>query len=439
MNQYNTTKSEELYAQLQSHLLHGVASSFHRAHYEAYPIAMSHGLGSKLYDVDGNEYIDYIQGLGPMILGYAHEALNQAVIEQLALGTHYSTPTRQLLELSEKLTSIIPCSELVSYHNTGTEANLFAFRLARAYTGREKIIKFEGQYHGWADEQKVSIDAPTLEALGHRDSPTKIIHSKGQLSTSADQLIILPWNDLQALEQAILTYKDQIAAVVMEPFMCDSGPILPEEGYLNAVRTLTKDSDILLVFDEVITGFRTALGGAQAYYGVTPDLAVFAKAVAGGFPLAFVCGRKDVMDCGTVASGTFNGNPLSVAAALATIKELEKEDTYPHFDALALKLTTGLRLLGQQHSIPVFTDYVGSICILEFGIDHPMKDLREILASVDVKFYDKVVEKARTKGIRLTPKRGRIYISKAHTLQDIEKTLTIMDEVFTELAGERVH
>lgn len=433
MKPYQTPKSEALFASLKEHLLDGVGSAFHKAPNEPYPIGMAYGKGSKLYDVDGNAYIDYIQGLGPMILGYCPDALNKAITAQLSLGSHFSAPTESLLKLSKKLTEIIPCAEIVSYQSTGTEANLFAFRVARAYNGKNKIIKFEGQYHGWADEQKISIDAEYLGELGARNRPNKIIHSLGQLPFSADEIIVLPWNDADALETTLKRCAHDICAVIMEPIMCDSGPILPQPGYLQKVRELTQSHDVLLIFDEVITGFRVTLGGAQSYYDVRPDLAVYAKAIAGGYPLSIVAGRKDIMQCGAKAAGTFNANPISVAAALATIESLEEPGTYEHLTAMSRMLTDGIRELGRKHQIPLFTDYVGSICILEFGFTDPLVDFRDCLRRIDYSTYEKVVTAAKSYGVRLTPKRGRLYMSKAHTSEDIQKTLEILDYTFSTL------
>lgn len=433
MKMYHTSSSKQLFQQLKGPLLDGTASSFHKASYEEYPIAISHGKGSKLYDVDGNEYIDYIGGLGPMILGYSPEVLNEAVKKQIDLGSHFSAPTENIAELSQKLIDLIPCAETVSFQNTGTEANLFAFRIARAYTGKDKIIKFEGQYHGWSDEEKISIDAEKLSELGPRNKPNKILHSYGQLPSSTNEIIVLPWNDSEILEVTLKRYGNEIAAIIMEPLMCDSGPILPLEGYLQGVREMAANYDVLLIFDEVITGFRLSLGGAQSYYKVTPDIATFAKAIAGGYPLSVIAGRKDIMEYGVHASGTFNGNPLSVAAALTTINELEKPDTYEIFHYLGKMLTNGIKDLGRKYNIKLFTAHIGAICILEFGMDRPCTDFRDFLQKNDARMYDKFVILAKAYGIRLTPKRGRIYLSKAHTKEDILKTLEVFDQVFKDI------
>ena len=259
MDKYNTEKSKALFFETKKYLVDGVSSSFHKAKNEEYPICMTHGKGSHMYDVDGNDYIDYVAGFGPMILGYAPESVNEAVKEQLKKGSQFSTPTEDLCKLAKKLTEIIPCAEMVSFQSSGTEANMHAWRVARAHTGKMKIVKFEGQYHGWADEQKVTIGADTLEELGPKSSINKLMNTAGQRIDTTNDIIVAPWNDAESLE-AILDAHDDIAAVLMEPYMCDEGPILPKEGYLQAVKDMCEKHGVLLIFDEVITGFRLSLG-----------------------------------------------------------------------------------------------------------------------------------------------------------------------------------
>jgi len=214
MQEFVTEKSRQMHEETKKYIVDGVGSSFHIPHYAKYPIAMTHGKGSKLYDVDGNEYIDYMMGMGPIILGHSNEVVNKAVADQLAKGTQFSAPTQELLELGKELTKIIPCAEIVSFQNSGTEVDMYAMRLVRAYTNRWKIVKFEGQYHGWADEEKISIEADTIEELGPREKPYKIIHTKGQRPSSADDLIVMPWNDLEALEKLFSEQGNEIAAVL---------------------------------------------------------------------------------------------------------------------------------------------------------------------------------------------------------------------------------
>lgn len=435
MKRYNTEQSKKLYNKMKESLVDGVGSYFHISSYRDYPIVMTHGKGSKLYDVDGNEYIDYILGFGPMLLGYCNTNINKYVDKQLLKGSHFAAPNEDLGKLANKLIEIIPSAEAVSFQNSGTEVVMYALRLARAYTGKYKIIKFEGQYHGWSDEEKISIDAKSIEELGDRECPNKIIHTKGQRLSSADDLIVLPWNDADIIEKT-LQNEDDIAAIIMEPIMCDSGPILPKEGYLQKVRDLATKYGVLLIFDEVITGFRVSLGGAQKYYGVTPDISTFAKAIASGYPFGAVVGKKEIMKCGIHASGTFNGNPIGTAAALATIEELSKPKVYEKIEELAVLLEEGFKRLADKYNVKIYVRHVGSIFILFFGFQDDPEDFRDWLNKADTKMYKQFVAGCEEYGVRFTDRRGREYLSTAHTKEDIEKTLKVADIVLSEIVGK---
>lgn len=431
MQPLNTEKSKQLFLETSQYLVDGVASSFHKAPEEEYPVCMTHGKGSKLYDVDGNEYIDYVAGFGPAILGFCPEGPTKAIEDQMTRGTQFSATTPQLCQLAKRLTEILPCAEKVMFQNTGTEAVMTAFRVARAYTKRNKIVKFEGQYHGWSDEEKVTIDANAVSALGPIDNINKIVNTAGQRVAAVDDVIVAPWNDIEALEKIFAKEKDTIACVIMEPVMFDSGPIRPKEGYHQAVKALCEKNGALLIFDEVITGFRLSLGGAQQYFGVTPHVATFAKAVTAGYgALAIVAGRKDIMDAGVKTSGTFNANPLAVASALATIDELAKPGTYEKFEKLGNMMATGLAELGKKHNIPMFTHCYGSVVMMQFGATSEAVTFREFLEKADVPRYQKMFITAGKYGVRLASKRGRIYLTTAHSEEDIKKTLEILDHVF---------
>ena len=433
MEPYNISGSKQLHEELIKYLPGGVGSSFHKPKYRDYPVAIEYGKGSKLYDVDGNEYIDYVLGFGPMLLGYAPAQINEAVATQLMEGSHFSAPTAKLLELTKLLTEIIPSAEMVTFQNSGTEVVMHALRLARAYTGKRKVIKFEGQYHGWSDEEKVSISAKNVEELGDRAHPNKILPTKGMKENSADYLIIAPWNDLDYLEQIMKEQGDDIAALITEPIMCDSGPILPKEGFLEGLRELTLKYNIVLIFDEVITGFRASLGGAQEYYHVTPDISTFAKAVTAGFPFGVVAGKKEIMSCGVSSSGTFNANPIGVSAALATIKTLQEPGTYEKMQLLGEKLCAGFQDLSLKYDVPIYTRCIGALFILYFGFSEDVADYREWLTKADVEFYEKFVAMCESYGVRFTDERGREYLSTAHTMDDIEKTLEVADVVLGKL------
>lgn len=433
MEKFSTGKSKEMHEETRKYLVDGVGSYFQINSYSEYPVSMSCGKGSKIYDVDGNEYIDYVAGFGPMLLGHSPESVNKAVIKQIEKGSHFSAPNQELCELAKKMTEIIPSAERVSFQNSGTEVVMHALRLARAYTGKYKVIKFEGQYHGWSDEEKISITAKSIEEMGEREHPKKIIHTRGQRLSSADDLIVLPWNDLEILEQTLKEKADEIAAVITEPVMCDSGPILPAAGFLEGIKDLTQKYGIVLIFDEVITGFRLSIGGAQKYFGVTPDISTFAKAIASGYPFGAVAGKKEIMECGIHASGTFNGNPVGTAAALATIEELSKPGVYEHLEKLGKRLKEGFLKLGEKYKIKIYARNMGGIFILYFGFTEDVKDFREWLMAADQNFYRKFVQAMESYGVRLTDERGREYISVTHTDEDIEKTLKIADIVLSEL------
>ncbi|MBR3641649.1 MAG: aminotransferase class III-fold pyridoxal phosphate-dependent enzyme, partial [Oscillibacter sp.] len=382
----------------------------------------------------GNEYIDYILGFGPLILGHSPDAVNEAVIEQVKRGSLFSAPNYDTLEMGKLLHHIIPCAEAVSFQSSGSEVLMYAFRVARAFTGKPKIVKMEGHYHGWTDEEKISIEADRVEQLGPRDNPNKIIHTKGQRASSADDLYVIPWNDLEYLERTLKAH-DDIAAVLMEPIMFDSGPIMPKPGYLEGVRELTKKYNVLLIFDEVITGFHVALGGAQQLFGVTPDLATFGKAITAGYAFAALAGRSDIMHASHPA-GTFSAWPIGTVATIATIKELSKPGVYERFNELGQMLCDGYQKLGKKYGLKVYTRHTGAVATLYFGFDDDVDDLRDWIGHADVAFYQRFVQRMESYGVRMTSKRGRIYLSTQHTNEDIAKTLDIADQVLGELVAE---
>jgi len=427
-----TKKSSQYFETAKKSILGGIASALHKGDYEPYPIFIESGKGSKLYDVDGNEYIDYVGGFGPTILGYCPQAVNDAVIDQASRGAQFAAPTKSLNDLSDKIASIVPCAELVSYQSTGTEACIVAVRFARAYTGKNKIIKFEGNYHGWSEELYISTAASSLAQLGPRNNPWKIRQSAGQTERVTEDVIILPWNDLEVVEQAINRHGHEIAAVILEPVMCNCEPIMPKPGYLEGLRKITADNDVLLIFDEIITGFRLALGGAQEYYKVKPDISTFGKAAAGGFQIAGVVGRKEVMQTGVNPVGTFNGNPIAVAACQATIRELEKPLVYENMARITKRLIDGVNEIGKKKGVTLYSGGLASIWQIEFGIKGPMSEYRDNF-KVDKVSYQKFRTAGLAKGIRFHPTRGRLYVSAAHSDKDVDKTLMVIDELIINL------
>src|SRR5436190_7333201 len=329
------------------------------------PLYVDHAAGSRIWDVDGTEYVDYVLGQGPAILGHCAPAVVEAVAEQLTRGHVYSAQHEQEVEVAELVCELVPCAERVRFNTVGSEAVHAALRLARGVTGRPKVLKFEGHYHGWLDPVLYSVHPP-LDRAGPADAPVPVPGTKGQTDTS-DDLVVCGWNDLDALERALEQHRGEIAAVIMEPLLCNTGCIAPRPGYLEGAKALCVEHGALLVFDEVITGFRLGPGGAQERFGVTPDLAVFGKAIAGGLPLACLAGRADVMDAisrGEVAhAGTFNSNPIAIAAAAATLRELTSDGgaAYRRLAATGERLMTGLRAAASAAGVPLLVDGPGAV------------------------------------------------------------------------------
>jgi glutamate-1-semialdehyde 2,1-aminomutase len=427
--------SQELFEEAKKYLVGGIASVLHISPTDKFPTYIESGSGARVFDADGNSYIDYVGGFGPMILGYCNKNMDDAVIEQIHKGTIFAAPNKTLNEVSKTLTEIVPCAELVAYQSTGTEANMLAFRIARGYTGKTKVIRFEGHYHGWSDEQLVSNAPDSIKMMGPENKPWRCLGSAGQLESASQEIIVLPWNDIEILRTYVRRHGYEIAAVIMEPIMCNTEVVFPAKDYLAEVRDLTEKNDIVLIFDEVITGFRLALGGAQQYYGVTPDLAVFGKAIAGGFPLSAVAGKRKVMDSGVRARGTFNANPLSIAACRAAIAELEKPGTYERLSKLTKSIVDGIRAIAQKKGIHLYCDSEGSIWQLAFGIDSRLRNFRDTFR-VDKGTYQEFKLRCYRYGVRFHPFRGRFYTSTAHTEADVAATLDVIEKVLLDMYGK---
>lgn len=432
---HQVSSSKHMFEQCRKYLAGGVGSQVRSA---ADPVLFfTHGKGSKLYDVDGNEYIDYLLGYGPSILGYAHSVLVKALKEEVEKGFQFGSETEKVIAFCRKLTQIIPCADLVKLASTGSDAVHGALRLARAYTGKTKVIKFEGHYHGWLDSVYISHIPDSLQYWGLRNSPRKLLESAGQPESVLSDLIILPWNDLEILEKIIRTRYFEIAAVIMEPIMANFGLIMPKKGYLEGVREITKKYGALLIFDEVITGFRIALGGAQEYFGVTPDISTFGKAVGGGVPLGGYGGRKEIMDfvaqkkC--VEAGTFNTNSLEIAAGLACVSELEKGGTYERLTKLGKRLSTEMKKIADRLNIPFQIQGPGPMFGIRFAREKAM-DARDAVESRYAGLYPKFRSLLLEKGVHTFPtEKGEWYLSTVHTEEDIEKTLNAIEDSFKEI------
>lgn len=423
--------SRRLLERARQSLAGGVSSPF-RANFPV-PLYLTEGRGSRLWDVDGNEYIDYVLAWGPMILGYGHPALAEAIRCQAgrphALGEQHELE----IEVAEKIQRLVPCAERVAFTSSGSEAVQLAFRLARGFTGRPLILKFEGHYHGWMDSALISYH-PSRELAGPIENPNVVPGSVGQVANAADNMIVAPWNRIEILEAIFDRHSGQVAAVIMEPVLCNSGCLLPVDGYLARVRELCTRHGALLIFDEVITGFRIALGGAQAFYGVAPDLATFGKAVGGGLPLSVVAGRKEIMEQmfsrGVVFGGTFNGNPLSLAASNAALTELSRDDgaLLEQANARGSKLMAGIAATAHRHGIALQVTGFGTAMSLHFTHRTELRDYRDTLDD-DRATLQRILLRALEEGLHLVPD-GRLYVSAAHTDADIDETLAAFERVF---------
>lgn len=412
-------QSRARHARARSTLVGGVSSGL-RAQMRPFPLSFDTADGARMTDADGNEYLDYMLAWGPLFLGHSHPAVVTAVGEQLARGQAFGAGHRLEYEVAELLLGITPGAERVLWTNTGTEAVQVALRLARAATGRQRFVKFAGHYHGWQDS--VLVNYRGADAL---DVARAVPTSAGQSVAAMSDARIATWNDLSALEALLSDGAQDIGAVILEPLLANSGLIPPAEGFLEGVRELCDRYGQVLVFDEVITGARLALGGAREYYGVTPDLSTMAKGIASGFSLAAVVGRKDIMELassGVVHAGTYNGSPIALAAAKATLETLRDSRPHARASAMAERLVEAFTVAFAQAGMQAAAHSVGPIVQVTLRPDPP-RTVDEFLAA-DQHAYDDFLEAMAARGALGLPG-GRWYVSTAHTASDIEETARI--------------
>lgn len=414
-------KSKQMLAEASEYLAGGVNSNY-RLGIAPTPLVFERGEGPYLYDVDGNRLIDYYAGMGPMILGHNPAPVLAAAQEQLQRGILYAGQTEIEQEAARLVCQLVPCAERVRFSCAGSEVVQAVLRVARAATGRSVIVKFEGHYHGWLDSVLWSI-APPLEQAGPPESPVPIPASAGQDPPAGQHTEVLVWNDLALLRQRL--ERGDVAAVIMEPAMCNTSAIFPAEGYLEGVRQACTDTGTVLIFDEVITGFRVAPGGAQAYFGVTPDLATFGKAIASGFPVSAFAGRAELMDLfasGQVMhGGTYNGHPASMAALVATLTELAKAETFEALNRQGTRLMDGIRQALAEADIQARVAGFPSVFHVGFGVEQPVTDYRSSLQA-DKARYVRFTEALHHYGVRAL-ERGTWFVSTEHTDDVIDETV----------------
>jgi glutamate-1-semialdehyde 2,1-aminomutase len=415
-------KSREMFDALSAVMAGGVGSA-DRALVAPHPIFIERGAGSRMWDVDGNEYLDYLLGYGPLVLGHAHPRLVDAIDTQMRRGSIYGASHPLELAAAQRLTSLMPSMEQVRFGQSGTEAVQSAVRLARAATGRSAIVKFEGHYHGWADQVAVSY-APVAADAGPDSAPSSVPMSEGQPRGTFQDVIVLGWNDLPAVAKLLASRAGQIAAVLTEPIACNMGIVEPEPGYLRGLRDLCDAHGVLLIFDEVQTGARVGLRGAQGLYGIEPDLTCLGKAISGGFPVSVLGGRRDLMrlvgDRRVFQAGTYNTNPLCLAAILATLDRLAEPGTYEQMADRSQRLRAGLAEIVKP--IGCYVQGTTTLFGLGFG-PGPIRTMREGWRN-DTAEMMKFKRALWSVGLYTKPTPRDIwYLSTEHSEDDIDITL----------------
>ncbi|MEE9324560.1 MAG: glutamate-1-semialdehyde 2,1-aminomutase [Dehalococcoidia bacterium] len=425
-------KSKKLFEQAQRYMPGGVnspARAFRAVGGE--PVFIERARGNRIYDVDGNEYIDYVCSWGPLILGHAYPPVVEALKKAVERGTTYGAPTELETQLAQMICDAVPSIEMVRFVSSGTEAAMSALRLARGYTQRDMIVKFTGGYHGHGDALLVKAGSGAT-TLGTPDSA-------GVPSSYAEKTLLAPFNDIEAIKKLFQAHPQEIAAVIVEPVAGNMGVVPPQPGFLDGLRQLTSEYGALLIFDEVITGFRVAYGGAQTLYGVTPDLTCLGKIIGGGLPVGAYGGKGQIMEMvsplGPVyQAGTLSGNPLAMTAGLQTLKTLQRPQVYQDLEEKSSRLAQGLTNAAQKAEIPIQLHRVGSM-MTSFFTDKEVVDYEGAKLS-DTPRYAEYFRGMLNRGIYLAPSQFEaLFVSLAHTEDDIDATVATAGEVFQELAA----
>ena len=422
-----TSTSDRLFEEAQRYIPGGVNSPVRafRA-VGGTPRFIARAAGAKIYDVDGREYIDYVASWGPMILGHAHPQVVQALQQAAERGTSYGAPTAGEVTLASLICDAFSSIDLVRLVSSGTEAAMSAIRVARGYTRRDLIVKFDGCYHGHTDG--------LLVQAGSGATTLGIPNSGGVPSSYTQQTLSLPFNNLAAVREAFERYHERIAAVVLEPIPGNMGVVLPASGFLQGLRELTSQHSALLIFDEVITGFRVLYGGAQHLYGVTPDLTVLGKIIGGGLPVGAFGGRRDIMEqiapLGPVyQAGTLSGNPLAVTAGIETLRLLRQPQVYEHLETKARQLCDGVQDAAKRAGVLVYATRIGSM-FSTFFTDHPITDYAST-SSADTAQFRRYFHALLNAGVYVAPSQFEAgFVSTAHTDDDIERTIAASHRAF---------
>ncbi|PTI93086.1 glutamate-1-semialdehyde-2,1-aminomutase [Staphylococcus simulans] len=394
-------------------------------------IFMDHGKGSKIYDIDGNEYIDYVLSWGPLILGHENKQVIDSLHKAADKGTSFGASTLEEIKLAELVVDRVPSIEKVRMVSSGTEATQDTIRLARGYTGRDKIVKFEGCYHGHSDSLLIKAGSG-VATLGLPDSP-------GVPEGTAKSTITVPYNDLDAIKQAFEMYGDDIAGVIVEPVAGNMGVVPPIEGFLQGLRDITNEYGSLLIFDEVMTGFRVGYNCAQGYFDVMPDLTCLGKVIGGGLPVGAFGGKAEIMDkivpVGSIyQAGTLSGNPLAMTSGYETLSQLTPE-SYEYFNELGDILEEGLKKVAKKHNVPLTVNRAGSM-IGYFLNEGPVTNFAQANQS-DLKLFSEMYREMAKEGVFLPPSQFEgTFLSTAHTKEDIERTIEAFDKAFERVTNK---
>jgi glutamate-1-semialdehyde 2,1-aminomutase len=422
-------KTKELYDRASKIVPGGIHSNIRFV--EPFPYVFERGQGSRLFDIDGNAYIDCVVNYGALILGHGDPIVTDAVRKELESGLTCGVESETSTRLAERMHEIVPCAEMVKFSLSGTEAVAHALTIVRGYTKKDKIIKMEGGYHGWSDTVIVSLH-PDLRKAGPKDSPNKIYDTGGIPENAKENTIVIPFNNAELAEKAIKRNKRKVAALIVEPIVFNSGAVMPKEGYLKQLREITEKHDILLVFDEVITGFRLAPGGGQEYYGVTPDVATFAKAMANGYPISAVAGKKEIMEVcrpgGSVMyGGVYNGSQVCVAAGVATLDQIRNGDVQNKMNESIAYMSKRFQEIAGDHRLDAqLIGLGGEFCV--YFTDKEIVDYRSAAKS----------DKARSQKFHRNLLENGVYsydgflfhngICAAHGKEDLDAILAAMEK-----------
>lgn len=432
MKELNTSRSQELHERA-ARLIPGGVNSPVRAFRSVglSPLYIAKGQGSHIWDVDGNEYIDFISSWGPLIIGHSHPLIQEAITAELANGTSYGACNEREVEMAELICSFFPSIEMVRMVNSGTEATMSAIRLARGYTGKDKIIKFEGCYHGHADSFLIQAGSG-LATFGQAGSA-------GVTAQTAENTLVATYNDLDSVRHILDEHAGEVAAVILEPIMGNMGLIPPQPGFLEGLRTLTSERGVLLIFDEVISGFRAARGGAQELYGIRPDLTCLGKIIGGGLPVGAFGGRREIIEClsplGPVyQAGTLSGNPLALSAGIAMLRELGQVDFYERMEAKAAYFEGLIRPILDRYADKLSYNRVGSLSTLFFRSGGVSSNADAKVA--DTGLYAEYFRLMLAQAIYLPPSQFQcMFLSMAHSDDDLQRTAQAMEQALVQLFG----